>query len=237
VVHEQVFAFVLGLAEKKGLLKGKTVATDSTFLEANAAMKTIERKDSGEDYKAYLKRLAQEAGLEDPSDEELRRFDRNRPGKKVSNQEWQSATDADSRIAKMKDGTTHLAYKAEQSWTWIRTWCCGGSLSRRPRRCRHVGGQCGHGAAQRAAAGSEAAIEEVAADKAITRPRRWRTARRRAGGRTFPNRSDIRVGRARQAGRARAGFPSESASSARPAEQALAAATQRVCRTQFCSCV
>src|SRR5262245_1068656 len=113
VVHEQVFAWVLGLADKHKLLAGKTVATDATFLEANAAMKSIERKDTGEDYKAYLKRLAKEAGIEDPNDEELRRFDKKRPDKKVSNEEWQSRTDHDSRIAKMKDGTTHLAYKAE----------------------------------------------------------------------------------------------------------------------------
>ena len=113
VVHEQVFAFVLALADKKGLLQAKTTATDSTFLEANAAMKSIERKDTGEDYKAYLKRLAQDAGIEDPSDEELRRFDKDRPDKKVSNDDWQSRTDQDSRIVKMKDGTTHLAYKAE----------------------------------------------------------------------------------------------------------------------------
>jgi len=113
VAHEQVFAWVLGLAQKKKLLAGKTVATDATFLEANAAMKSIERKDTGEDYKAYLKRLAKDAGMEDPTDDELRNFDRHRPNKKVSNEEWQSRTDQDSRIAKMKDGTTHLAYKAE----------------------------------------------------------------------------------------------------------------------------
>ena len=113
VVHEQVFAWVLGLAHKKKLLAGKTVATDATFLEANAAMKSIERKDTGEDYKAYLKRLAKEAGIEEPTDEELRRFDKKRPDKKVSNEEWQSRTDHDSRITKMKDGTTHLGYKAE----------------------------------------------------------------------------------------------------------------------------
>ena len=77
-------------------------------------MRAIVRKDTGEDYKAYLKRLATEAGIENPTDEELRRFDRKRP-KKGSNKEWQSATDADSRIAKMKDGRTHLAYKAEHA--------------------------------------------------------------------------------------------------------------------------
>jgi len=112
-IHERVFIFVLALAEQKGLLKGKTVGVDSTLLEANAAMKAIVRRDSGDDWKTYLRKLAAEAGIEDPSDEDLRRFDRRRKGKKVSNQDWVSPADPDSRIAKMKDGTTHLAYKAE----------------------------------------------------------------------------------------------------------------------------
>jgi transposase len=112
-IHEQVFIFVLKLAEDNGLLPGKTVAVDSTTLEANASMKTIVRRDSGDDWKTYLRKLAAEAGIEDPTDEELRRFDRQRKDKKVSNDDWQSPTDPDSRITKMKDGTTHLAYKAE----------------------------------------------------------------------------------------------------------------------------
>jgi transposase-like protein DUF772/DDE family transposase len=112
-IHEQVFDFVLKLAEDNGLWPGKTVGVDSTYLEANAAMKTIVRRDSGEDWKAYLRRLAAEAGIDNPTDEELRRFDRQRRGKKVSNEEWMSPSDPDSRIAKMKDGSTHLAYKAE----------------------------------------------------------------------------------------------------------------------------
>ena len=113
VVHERVFAFVLHIADAQGLLQGKTVAVDATTLEANAAMKAIRRKDSGDDWKDYLKQLAAAAGLDSPTDEELRRFDRQRPDKKVSNAEWASPADPDSRIAKMKDGTTHLAYKAE----------------------------------------------------------------------------------------------------------------------------
>jgi len=112
-VHEEVFVFVLKIAADKKLLHGKTVAVDSTTLEANAAMKSIERKDTGEDWKAYLTRLAQDEGIENPTDEDLRRFDKKRTGKKVSNDDWESPTDPDSRIAKMKDGTTHLAYKAE----------------------------------------------------------------------------------------------------------------------------
>lgn len=114
VVHERVFARVLALAHEKGLMRGKTVGVDSTTLEANAAMRAIVRKDTGENYKTYLKRLAQEAGIENPTDEQLRRFDQKRK-KKGSNKEWASATDADSRIAKMKDGRTHLAYKAEHA--------------------------------------------------------------------------------------------------------------------------
>jgi transposase len=114
-VHEEVFRFVLQLAEKKNLLKGKTIAIDSTTLEANAAMKSIVRKESGEDYKAYLRKLAQEAGIEDPSDDDLRRFDKGRKDKTLSNEDWESKTDPDSRIARMKDNTTHLAYKAEHA--------------------------------------------------------------------------------------------------------------------------
>jgi transposase len=111
-VHEQVFGHVLRIAQEKKLLRGKTVAVDSTTLEANAAMKSIVRKDTGEEYKAYLRRLLTEQGMENPTDEDIRRFDKDRK-KKGSNQEWQSPADPDSRIAKMKDGRTHLAYKAE----------------------------------------------------------------------------------------------------------------------------
>jgi transposase len=117
-VHEAVFVWVLALAQEKKLLQGKTVAVDSTTLEANAAMKSIVRKDTGEEWNDYLARLMQEQGLigagdARPSDEELRKFDKSRKNKKVSNDEWESKTDPDSRIARMKDGTTHLAYKAE----------------------------------------------------------------------------------------------------------------------------
>jgi hypothetical protein len=112
----EVFSFVLGMAEVHKLLKGKTLGVDSTMLEANAAMKTIVRKDNGDDWMEYLRKLyAEETGEEDPTDEDLRRFDRKRKGKKVSNEEWESSTDRDARIAKMKDGRTHLAYKAEHA--------------------------------------------------------------------------------------------------------------------------
>lgn len=114
-VHHRVFLYVLELARKKKVLKGKTVAVDSTTLEANAAMKSIVLKETGEDWKEYLLRLAKAEGIENPTDEDLRRFDRKRKDKKVSNKKWESKTDGDSRIAKMKDGRTHLAYKAEHT--------------------------------------------------------------------------------------------------------------------------
>jgi len=108
---------VLRIAAEKKLLSGKTVGVDSTTLEANAAMKSIVRRDTGEDWNDYLRRLMQEQGLltegEEPTVEDLRRFDKKRKDKKVSNEEWVSETDPDSRITKMKDGSTHLAYKAE----------------------------------------------------------------------------------------------------------------------------
>jgi transposase len=118
-VHTAVFQFVLEVADEKGLLKGKTVAVDATTLEANAAMKSIVRRDTGEDWQEYVRRLMLEAGEiaegDEPSAEEIARFDRKRKDKKVSNQEWQSETDPESRITKMKDGRTHLAYKAEHA--------------------------------------------------------------------------------------------------------------------------
>lgn len=115
-VHEQVFAFVLDIARRKKLLDGRQVGVDATTLEANAAMKSIVRRDSGDDWKEYLRGLAEEAGVEINDDEDLRRFDKQRKKqgkKKVSNDEWVSPSDPQSRIIKMKDGRTHLGYKAE----------------------------------------------------------------------------------------------------------------------------
>jgi transposase len=112
-LHAEVFSFVLKLAADRGLCVGKSVGVDATQLEANAAMKTLVRTDGGDDYQEYLRKLAVEAGIENPSKEELLRFDRSRKGKTMSNDDWESPTDAEAKIAKMKDGTTHLAYKAE----------------------------------------------------------------------------------------------------------------------------
>ena len=114
-VHVQGFLMVLEIAREKGILRGKTLAVDSTMLEANAAMKSMVHRVSEKTWRKYLQQLAKEAGIENPSDEDLRRLDRKRKGKKVSNEEWKSPTDPDSRIARMKDGTTHFAYKAEHA--------------------------------------------------------------------------------------------------------------------------
>ena len=111
--HQAVFTFVLGEVAKRGLLKGKTIGIDATSLEANAAMKSIVRRDSGESYMEYLRRLAKEGGVE-ASDEELRRADRKRK-KKASNEEWKNPHDSAAEVTKMKDGATHFAYKAEQA--------------------------------------------------------------------------------------------------------------------------
>lgn len=115
-VFDEVFQFVLAIAEKKRLLAGKTVGVDSTTLEANAAMKSIVRRDTGEDWREYVTGLMREEDVippaETPSDDDLRRFDKQRK-KTVSNDDWVSTSDPDARITKLKDGRTHLAYKAE----------------------------------------------------------------------------------------------------------------------------
>lgn len=116
-IFDEVFQFVLKIAADRKLLSGKTVGVDSTTLEANAAMKSIVRRETGEDWQEYVTRLMRAEGViaedDDPTDEEVRRFDKTRKNKKVSNEEWVSPTDPEAKIARMKDGTTHLAYKAE----------------------------------------------------------------------------------------------------------------------------
>ncbi len=113
--HEQVFGWVLKLVAERGLVKGERIGVDGSTMEANAALRTIVRRDSGESYRAMLTRMAQESGVETPTAEDLARFDRKRKGKTLSNADWKSPTDPDARIARMKDGTTHLAYKPEHA--------------------------------------------------------------------------------------------------------------------------
>ncbi len=114
-VYEKVFRIVLALVQREGLLRGKTLGVDGTTLRADASMKAIVRKETGEDYQEYLRGLAAEAGIEEPSGEDLQRMDRKRKGKKLSNEDWRSTTDRDARIGRMKDGRTRMIYKAENT--------------------------------------------------------------------------------------------------------------------------
>ena len=118
--HEAVFTWILERLSAAGLVRGKTVGIDATTLEANAAMRSIERRDTGESYEAFIRRLAEASGVETPTRADLARFDRSRKDKKTSNKEWKSPQDPDAKVAKMKDGRTHLAHKAEHGSTWTR---------------------------------------------------------------------------------------------------------------------
>ncbi len=112
--HQAVFRWVLELLAEKGLLKGKTVGIDATTLEANAAMRSIVRRDTGEGSEEFLRRLAAESGIATPTQEQLAKLDRKRM-KKGSNKDWVNPHDPEAGITKMKDGRTHLAYKAEHA--------------------------------------------------------------------------------------------------------------------------
>jgi transposase len=112
--HQRIFSFVLQQLAQAGLLRGRTIGVDSTTLEANAAMKSIVRRDTGESYMEYLKRLAEAEGIDAPDAAALLRMDRKR-NKKTSNEDWQSPNDQEAEITKLKDGRTALAFKAENA--------------------------------------------------------------------------------------------------------------------------
>ena len=112
--HRAVFTWILQILATADLVKGKTIGIDATTLEANAALRSIVRRDSGQTYHGFLTRLAQASGIDTPTRADLARLDRKRP-KKGRNTEWRHPHDPDARIAKMKDGRTHLAHKAEHA--------------------------------------------------------------------------------------------------------------------------
>ena len=112
--HQEVFAFVLKVLAEKGLIRGRAIGVDATTLEANAAMRSIVRREDGTSYHDFLVSLAKESGIETPTRADLARIDKKRK-KKGSNDDWQSPSDPDAKITKMKDGRTHLAHKAEHS--------------------------------------------------------------------------------------------------------------------------
>jgi transposase len=109
-----VFSWILDVLRERGLIKGQTVGIDATTLEANAAMRSIVRRGTGESYEEFLKGLAKESGIETPTREDLTRIDKTRKNK-ASNKDWVNPHEQDARIAKMKDGSTHLAHKAEHA--------------------------------------------------------------------------------------------------------------------------
>jgi transposase len=112
--HQAVFQWVLQVLAENKLLKGTYIGVDATTLEANAALRSIVRRDTGEKYEEFLTRLAKESGIETPTREQLAKLDRKRT-KKGSNDDWKHPHDPDARITKMKDGRTHLAHKAEHA--------------------------------------------------------------------------------------------------------------------------
>ena len=112
--HQRIFTWVLERLAQGGLIRGKTIGVDSTTLEANAAMKSIVRRDTGESYTGYLKRLAEAEGIDAPDAVALRRMDRKRR-KKMSNDVWENPNDAEAEITRLKDGRTALAFKAENA--------------------------------------------------------------------------------------------------------------------------
>lgn len=112
--HRGVFQWVLRVLAKSGLLKGKTIGIDATTLEANAALRSIVRRDTDQPYDAFLTDLAKASGIETPTREDIARIDRKRP-KKGSNKDWYNPHDPDAKISKMKDGRTHMAHKSEHA--------------------------------------------------------------------------------------------------------------------------
>ena len=114
-VHEAVFGWVLQRLAEHGLIRGERIGVDASTMEANAALRAIVRRDTGEGYRAMLERLAKASGIATPTAEDLIRLDRKRQGKRLSNAAWASPSDPEARIAKLKDGRTHLAYKPEHA--------------------------------------------------------------------------------------------------------------------------
>ena len=111
-IFEQIFTIVLGALEKHGLLKGKNLGIDSSVIEANASLRGLVNRNTGEQYWEYVKGLAQESGIDPKDTEAVRKFDRKRP-KKMSNQEWKNPDDPDAKIGPKKDGATDMIHKPE----------------------------------------------------------------------------------------------------------------------------
>ena len=229
--HRAVFTWVQERLAAAGLLKGRTVAIDATTLEANAAMRSIVRRDTGETYQEFLTRLATESGIRTPTREALARLDRRRK-KRTSNKDWRTPSDPDAKITKMKDGRTHLAHKAEHAIDLD-----SGALVAVTLHGADVGDTTSLGDTV------VAAIEQAAAAQAGSRAGGAHRARRRQGlsQQSDPDRfgrhrgpvlhrgaesgpAPVDDGPGRATGRVR-----QSAARARRARSAVAASTRRVC--------
>jgi transposase len=240
-VFEEVFQLVLSVAEKKKLISGKTVGVDSTMLEANAAMKSIVRRDSGEDWKEYVTRLMREEGVLEkghhPTDEEIRRYDKGRKHKKVSNDQWVSATDPESRITQLKDGRTHLAYKAEHVVDLKSDLVLAAEI--RPATDADTETFVDSVIQARVnldEAGSERQIEEAAADKGYHAADTLELCEF-VGLRTYipEPRAEARAALDRQAGRVSTGGVQQSPTEPAQQRQTTPAPSQRTLRTELCS--
>lgn len=112
-VYQAVFDLILEGLRRHGLLRGKNLGIDSSVMEANASLRALENRNTGEAYWDYVKRLAMEAGVDGNDVDEVRRFDKNRPGRKTSNEEWVNPYDPDAKVGKAKDGAIDMLYKPE----------------------------------------------------------------------------------------------------------------------------
>lgn len=114
-VFQKVFSLILAALKQQKLVKGKKLGIDASTMEANASMRTLERRLTGESYQAYVKKLAREAGVDANDPAAVQRFDKKRKDKKLSNEEWHNPNDEDAKIGRTKQGTTKLMYKAEHA--------------------------------------------------------------------------------------------------------------------------
>ena len=175
--HQAVFRWVLKRLAAEGLLSGKNLGVDATTLEANAALRSIVRRDNGASYEAHVAQLMKAEGIEEPTPAQRQRFDRKRK-KSLSNREWENPHDREARITRMKDGRTHLAYKAEHAVDLdsgavvaltIQPGDCGDTSSMRTSLAeagRAVAGLAGQGA-QPEAVGSSATVNEVGVERVV----------------------------------------------------------------------
>src|SRR6058998_3142272 len=167
--HRAVFTWVQQRLVAAGLLKGQTIAIDATTLEANAAMRSIVRRATGESYQEFLTRLAAASGIKTPTREALARLDRRRK-KRTSNKDWENPSDPDAKITKMKDGRTHLAHKAEHavdldSSALVAVTLHGANVGDTTSLVDTASAAAEQIAAAHAASSTPAALSEIVADK------------------------------------------------------------------------